>query len=50
MKDEGTASKTPLREAFGQWKNAKIAIIALLGAVAGQAVVGIQGSSTLSCS
>ncbi len=39
MKEEGAHSKAPLREAFGQWKNAKIAIIALLGLTAGQAVV-----------
>ena len=43
MKDEGTQSKAPLSEAFGQWKNAKIAIIALLGLVAGQAVVWYSG-------
>ena len=29
MKDEGKGSKAPLSEAFGQWKNAKIAILAL---------------------
>ena len=39
MKEEGAASKAPLREAFGNWKNGKIAIIALLGLTAGQAVV-----------
>jgi MFS family permease len=43
MKEEGAASKAPLREAFGQWRNAKIAIIALLGLVAGQAVVWYSG-------
>ena len=43
MKEEGAQSKAPLREAFGQWKNAKIAIIALLGLVAGQAVVWYSG-------
>ena len=43
MKAEGTASKTPLKEAFGQWKNAKIALFALLGLVAGQAVVWYTG-------
>ncbi len=43
MKEEGSASKAPLREAFGQWKNAKIAIIALLGLTAGQAVVWYSG-------
>ncbi|RUU10206.1 MFS transporter, partial [Mesorhizobium sp. M6A.T.Ca.TU.002.02.2.1] len=35
MKDEGKGSKAPLTEAFGQWKNAKIAILALLGLTAG---------------
>lgn len=43
MKDEGTTSKAPLTEAFGQWGNLKIVIIALLGAVAGQAVVWYTG-------
>ncbi len=43
MKEEGTQSKAPLSEAFGQWKNAKIVIIALLGFVAGQAVVWYTG-------
>ncbi len=43
MKAEGSLSKAPLSEAFGQWKNAKIAIIALLGLVAGQAVVWYTG-------
>ena len=39
MKDEGTGSKAPLSEAFGQWRNAKWALLALLGLTAGQAVV-----------
>ncbi|MBI1243407.1 MAG: MFS transporter [Alphaproteobacteria bacterium] len=43
MKEEGTHSKAPLSEAFGQWKNAKIALLALLGLVAGQAVVWYTG-------
>lgn len=43
MKQEGTLSKAPLSEAFGQWKNAKIALLALLGLVAGQAVVWYTG-------
>lgn len=43
MKEEGTHSKAPLSEAFGQWRNAKFAIIALFGAVAGQAVVWYSG-------
>ena len=43
MKEEGRASKRPLSEAFGQWSNAKIAILALLGATAGEAVVWYGG-------
>jgi MFS family permease len=43
MKDEGTNSKAPISEAFGNWKNGKFALIALLGAVAGQAVVWYTG-------
>jgi len=43
MKDEGTTSKAPLSEAFGQWGNLKWVLVALLGAVAGQAVVWYTG-------
>jgi len=43
MKEEGKASKRPLAEAFGQWSNAKIAILALLGATAGEAVIWYGG-------
>lgn len=43
MKDEGKGSKAPLSEAFGQWKNARIALLALLGLTAGQAVVWYSG-------
>ena len=43
MKAAGTQSKAPLSEAFGQWKNAKIALFALLGLVMGQAVVWYTG-------
>ena len=43
MKAEGTHSKAPLSEAFGQWKNAKWALLALLGLTAGQAVVWYTG-------
>ncbi len=43
MKEEGAASKAPLREAFGTWKNGKIALIALFGLTAGQAVVWYSG-------
>jgi MFS family permease len=43
IKDEGKRSKAPLTEAFGQWANAKFAVVALLGLVAGQAVVWYTG-------
>jgi MFS family permease len=43
MKEEGKTSKRPLSEAFGEWKNAKIAILALFGATAGEAVVWYGG-------
>jgi len=43
MKEEGTRSKAPLSEAFGQWKNGKIVLIALFGLVVGQAVVWYTG-------
>ena len=43
MKSEGKLSKAPLTEAFGQWKNLKIVILALIGLVAGQAVVWYTG-------
>jgi len=43
MKNEGKGSKAPLSEAFGQWKNARIALLALLGLTAGQAVVWYSG-------
>ncbi|MES2612263.1 MAG: MFS transporter, partial [Pseudomonadota bacterium] len=38
MKAEGKTSKAPLAESFGQWKNLKIVILALVGLTAGQAV------------
>jgi MFS family permease len=43
MKAAGKLSKAPLREAFGTWKHARIAILALLGATAGEAVVWYGG-------
>ncbi len=43
MKEEGKTSKRPLSEAFTEWPNAKIAILALLGATAGEAVVWYGG-------
>jgi MFS family permease len=43
MKDEGKGSKAPLTEAFANWSNAKIVIIALIGGVMGQGVVWYTG-------
>jgi Sugar (and other) transporter len=43
MKEEGTISKAPLRESFARWGNLRIVLIALFGAVAGQAVVWYTG-------
>jgi len=43
MKDEGKGSKAPLTEAFADWSNAKIVLIALLGGVMGQGVVWYTG-------
>ena len=43
MKAEGTGSKRPLSEAFGEWKNLKVVLIAFFGAIAGQAVVWYTG-------
>jgi MFS family permease len=43
MKAEGKTSKAPLSESFGQWKNLKIVILALIGLTAGQAVIWYTG-------
>ncbi len=43
MKAEGKTSKAPLSESFGEWKNLKIVILALIGLTAGQAVVWYSG-------
>ncbi|GHE49211.1 MFS transporter [Camelimonas fluminis] len=43
MKEEGTRSKAPLSEAFGEWRNLKFVLIALFGLVAGQGVVWYTG-------
>ncbi len=43
MKEEGTQSKAPITEAFGNWRNGKFALMALFGLVAGQAVVWYTG-------
>jgi MFS family permease len=43
MKNLGTTSKAPLSEAFGQWVNLRVVLIALFGAVMGEAVVWYSG-------
>jgi MFS family permease len=43
MKAEGRTSRAPLTEAFGSWPNLRLVLIALFGAVAGQAVVWYTG-------
>jgi MFS family permease len=43
MKAEGKTSKAPLSEAFGQWRNMKVVILALVGLTMGQAVVWYTG-------
>ncbi|CCD90277.1 MFS transporter [Bradyrhizobium sp. ORS 285] len=43
MKEEGKSSKAPLTEAFANWGNAKIVLLALIGATMGQGVVWYTG-------
>ncbi|MBM0103662.1 MFS transporter [Steroidobacter sp. S1-65] len=43
IKKEGKLSTAPLTEAFGNWSNLKIVLLALFGATAGQAVVWYGG-------
>lgn len=43
MKASGATSKAPLTEAFARWGNLKFVLIALFGAVVGQAVVWYTG-------
>jgi MFS family permease len=43
LKDQGKASTSPWRESFGDRANARLILLALLGATAGQAVVWYQG-------
>jgi MFS family permease len=43
MKEEGKQSKAPLTDSFGNWQNGKIALIALFGLTAGQAVIWYGG-------
>ncbi len=43
IKATGQLSKAPLTESFGEWRNGKIVLLALLGATAGQGVVWYTG-------
>ncbi|HET9335682.1 MAG TPA: MFS transporter, partial [Sphingomicrobium sp.] len=43
MKEAGEGSSKPLTEAFARWSNLKLVLIALFGAVAGQAVIWYAG-------
>jgi len=43
MQIRGGGARAPLTEAFGRWNNAKIALLALFGLIAGQAVVWYTG-------
>jgi MFS family permease len=43
LKEQGKSSTSPWRESFGDRKNAKLILLALFGATAGQAVVWYQG-------
>ncbi len=43
MKSQGRTSKAPVSESFGQWRNLKVVILALMGLTAGQAVVWYTG-------
>ena len=43
LKEQGKSSTSPWRESFGNTKNAKLILLALFGATAGQAVVWYQG-------
>jgi MFS family permease len=43
MKAQGKGSKAPLKDSFANWANAKIVLLALFGATAGQGVVWYAG-------
>ena len=43
MKSQGKGSKAPLTDSFAKWSNAKIVLLALFGATAGQGVVWYAG-------
>ncbi|MGH8240141.1 MAG: MFS transporter, partial [Steroidobacteraceae bacterium] len=40
MRATGQLAKNPLRESLGRWSNLKLVLLALFGALAGQAVIG----------
>jgi predicted MFS family arabinose efflux permease len=50
MKASGRASSRPWADAFGNWKNLRLVLIALFGAMVGQAVVCTRRSFTCSFS
>src|SRR4026209_89014 len=41
MRASGKLAKHPLRESLGRWSNLKLVLLALFGAMAGQAVIGV---------
>jgi MFS family permease len=43
MKEEGKSSKAPLTEAFANWQNGKLVLLALIGGTMGQGVVWYTG-------
>ena len=43
MKAQGRTSRAPLSEAFGQWRNLKIILVAFFGLAMGQAVIWYTG-------
>src|SRR3989449_7848355 len=43
LKAQGKGSKAPLKDSFANWSNAKIVLLALFGATAGQGVVWYAG-------
>lgn len=44
MKRAGTASKGPVREAFGRWRYLRLSLLILFGAIAGQSVASATGA------
>ncbi|PNG27173.1 MFS transporter [Methylocella silvestris] len=43
IKADGTASRAPLKDAFGNWANARIVLLALFGLTMGQGVIWYTG-------